>query len=129
MYRLFVFALAVGTVFSFTATTGPKQITALSAGRRAFLDVSLTAGAATLVGISQPTFAESTDDLSMPSEEEQQKLDMEERLRQKAELKKKVAKPTTYQGSFQSEMEKQKSLQKTKEEKRNAMCEELGRGC
>mmetsp|Transcript_3071 Transcript_3071/g.4656 ORF Transcript_3071/g.4656 Transcript_3071/m.4656 type:complete len:100 (+) Transcript_3071:130-429(+) len=72
MYRLFVFALAVGTVFSFTATTGPKQITALSAGRRAFLDVSLTAGAATLVGISQPTFAESTDDLSMPSEEEQQ---------------------------------------------------------
>lgn len=54
---------------------------------------------------------------------------MKERLRIKAELKKKVSKPMGYKDSMEAEMNKQKSLQKTKDEKRIAMCEELGRGC
>lgn len=54
---------------------------------------------------------------------------MAERLRMKAELKKQVAKPTTLTESMEAEKNKQKSLQKSKEEKRIAMCEELGRGC
>lgn len=54
---------------------------------------------------------------------------MAERLRMKAELKKKVAKPIGYAESMEAEKNKQKSLQKTKEERRIAMCEELGRGC
>jgi predicted transcriptional regulator len=52
-----------------------------------------------------------------------------ERLRVKAELQKKNAKPATFKDSFAAEKEKQKALQKTKEERRNALCEELGRGC
>ena len=47
----------------------------------------------------------------------------------KAELKKKVAKPIGYAESVEAEKNKQKSLQKSKEQRRIAMCEELGRGC
>jgi len=54
---------------------------------------------------------------------------MAERLRIKAELKKKASKPMGYKESMEAEKNKQKSLQKTKEEQRAAMCEELGRGC
>ena len=54
---------------------------------------------------------------------------MAERLRIKAELKKKAAKPMGYKESMAQEMNKQKELQKSKEERRNALCEELGRGC
>lgn len=54
---------------------------------------------------------------------------MAERLRKKAELKKKMAKPASYLESLKGEQEKKKELQKTKEERRNALCEELGRGC
>ena len=52
-----------------------------------------------------------------------------ERIRRKAELQKKTAKPATFKDSFAAEKEKQKQLQKTKEERRIALCEELGRGC
>ena len=54
---------------------------------------------------------------------------MKERLRIKAELKKKASKPMGYKDSMAAEMNKQKSLQKTKDERRIALCEELGRGC
>jgi len=54
---------------------------------------------------------------------------MAERLRKKAELKKKMARPTSYMDSLKSEQEKKKDLQMSKEERRNALCEELGRGC
>jgi hypothetical protein len=54
---------------------------------------------------------------------------MKERLRIKAELKQKASKPMGYKESMQQEKNKQKSLKKTKDEERNAMCEELGRGC
>ena len=58
-----------------------------------------------------------------------QKAAMEERLRKKAELQKKASKPVGYQQSIRSEIEKQNSLKKSKEERRIALCEELGRGC
>jgi hypothetical protein len=35
----------------------------------------------------------------------------------------------TFSDSLVQEKEKQRQLQKTKEERRNALCEELGRGC
>jgi hypothetical protein len=54
---------------------------------------------------------------------------MEERLRKKAELQKKLGTPKTFSDSLKTEKEKQKDLSKSKEERRRAMCEELGRGC
>ena len=55
---------------------------------------------------------------------------MAERIRRKVELQKEGAKPKTFTESFQKERSKQKNLNsQTKEERRNAMCEELGRGC
>lgn len=55
---------------------------------------------------------------------------MAERLRKKAELQQKTVAPKTFAESFQSEQSKQKELKsQTKAERRNAMCEELGRGC
>ena len=54
---------------------------------------------------------------------------MEARLRRKAELQKKASKPQTFGESLKGEKTKQKSLEKTKQERRDAMCEELGRGC
>jgi hypothetical protein len=55
---------------------------------------------------------------------------MEERLRRKAELQKQAAQPKTFGDSLKNEMQKQNQLKsQTKEERRNAMCEELGRGC
>ena len=54
---------------------------------------------------------------------------MAERLRKKAELQKASAKPATFRESMEAEKKKQKELQKSKEDRRNALCEELGRGC
>ncbi len=54
---------------------------------------------------------------------------MAERLRRKAELQKAASKPMTIKESMEVEKKKQNSLQKSKEERRDAMCEELGRGC
>ena len=60
-----------------------------------------------------------------------QKAAMEERVRRKLELqKKKAAEANTFAGSLKGEFGKQKELNsKTKEERRAALCEELGRGC
>jgi type VI protein secretion system component VasK len=54
---------------------------------------------------------------------------MEERLRKKAELQKKAARPQSYGASMAAEKNKQKDLQKSQAERRAALCEELGRGC
>jgi hypothetical protein len=55
---------------------------------------------------------------------------MAQKLRLKAELQKKAAKPATFKESLVNELVTRESLKKqTMEERRNAMCEELGRGC
>ena len=55
---------------------------------------------------------------------------MEARFKKKAELQKKASQPRTFTESFKGEREKQTEFnQKSKEERRNALCEELGRGC
>jgi hypothetical protein len=55
---------------------------------------------------------------------------MKERLRLKAELQKKGAQPKTFSESLKGEKSKQQELQgMSKEERRNRLCEELGRGC
>ena len=54
---------------------------------------------------------------------------MAERLRRKAELQKAASKPATIKESMEAEMKKKAELKKSKEERRNALCEELGRGC
>lgn len=54
---------------------------------------------------------------------------MAERLRRKAELQKKASTPTSFGESMKSEKAKQAALKKSQDERRNAMCEELGRGC
>ena len=55
--------------------------------------------------------------------------EMQARIQRKLELQKKNAKPISFTESLANEQEKQKSLKKSKEERRQAMCEELGRGC
>jgi hypothetical protein len=55
---------------------------------------------------------------------------MTARIQRKIELQKEKAQPKTFTESFQKEQSKQKNLKsQTKEERRLAMCEELGRGC
>mmetsp|Transcript_20452 Transcript_20452/g.41671 ORF Transcript_20452/g.41671 Transcript_20452/m.41671 type:complete len:103 (-) Transcript_20452:992-1300(-) len=54
---------------------------------------------------------------------------MAERLKRKAELQKKMSRPMNYQESMKAEQERQKGMKKSKQEMRNALCEELGRGC
>jgi len=54
---------------------------------------------------------------------------MAERLRRKAELQKKASKPVSFGESLAAEKQKKDELKKSKEERRNALCEELGRGC
>mmetsp|Transcript_4556 Transcript_4556/g.6926 ORF Transcript_4556/g.6926 Transcript_4556/m.6926 type:complete len:138 (+) Transcript_4556:168-581(+) len=114
------------------ATT--RSNTALDAetpSRRAFLSNAVAFGAAAAVSVL-PAFAEDVDDLAMPSEAEDKintAAEMEERIRKKRELQKKATKPATFKESFSKEQDKQKDLQKSKEERRAALCEELGRGC
>ena len=57
------------------------------------------------------------------------KAAMQETLRKKAELQAQARKPMGYAESMEAERRKQKSLEKSKEERRQALCEELGRGC
>jgi len=76
--------------------------------------------------------ADDAEDLAMPTAEEQKAQDeaaLQEKLRRKAELQKQARRPMGYSDSMEAEKRKQQSLKKTKEEKRNALCEELGRGC
>eukprot|EP00525_Craspedostauros_australis_P008641 CAMPEP_0198134362 /NCGR_PEP_ID=MMETSP1442-20131203/60039_1 /TAXON_ID= /ORGANISM="Craspedostauros australis, Strain CCMP3328" /LENGTH=234 /DNA_ID=CAMNT_0043795505 /DNA_START=610 /DNA_END=1315 /DNA_ORIENTATION=- len=104
----------------------------LGASRRAFVEAAF--GAAAFVAVA-PAFAEdsSLDDLSMPSEaadKAAQDAALAEKLRKKAELQKKAARPATFSASLEGEMQKKKEMSAmSKEEKRNRLCEELGRGC
>jgi hypothetical protein len=55
---------------------------------------------------------------------------MKDLLRRKAELQKQAAAPKGLAESMKAEKEKQGEIKKlSKEERRNALCEELGRGC
>lgn len=55
---------------------------------------------------------------------------MAARLKKKAELMKKKSQPLKFSDSLKGELEKKKERsQLTPEERRNALCEELGRGC
>jgi len=55
---------------------------------------------------------------------------MAERLRRKAELQKKAAQPSNFKEGLKGEFEKQKEMsRKSKDEKREDLCELLGRGC
>lgn len=55
---------------------------------------------------------------------------MAERLRRKAELQQQASKTTSYKESLANELKKNEQRRaQTKEERRNALCEELGRGC
>ena len=59
-----------------------------------------------------------------------QEAAMAERLRRKAELQKKASQPASFLDSLKTEKAKQEEFSKaTKEDRRNALCEELGRGC
>ena len=59
-----------------------------------------------------------------------QKAAMEERLRKKAELKAKASSAKNYSESLKNELKKKEEAKgQSKEERRNALCEELGRGC
>eukprot|EP00977_Amphora_coffeiformis_P003870 scaffold768_cov166-Amphora_coffeaeformis.AAC.28 len=54
----------------------------------------------------------------------------EERLRRKAELQKLKAQPNNFSSGMKAELAKQKEMKsKSKEQQRNDLCEELGRGC
>jgi hypothetical protein len=55
---------------------------------------------------------------------------MAAKLKKKAALQKKATTSRKYVEGFKGEQEKQDEMkQKTKKEKRDMMCEELGRGC
>ena len=54
---------------------------------------------------------------------------MAARLKRKAELQKKASKPLKFDESVKNEKAKQASMKKSKQEMRDALCEELGRGC
>ena len=54
---------------------------------------------------------------------------MAERLRRKAELQKKASELATFTENFAAEQKKKEELKMSQTERRNALCEELGRGC
>mmetsp|Transcript_8044 Transcript_8044/g.16705 ORF Transcript_8044/g.16705 Transcript_8044/m.16705 type:complete len:143 (-) Transcript_8044:922-1350(-) len=131
-----LFCAAVSSVEAFTSPRAAKTQSVLEAGRRNFLDAAVSASAGLLIAsIPAAAGAEEgkiSDDLAMPSEEEQRKADeaaMAERLRRKAELQKQGTRPATFSDSLTKEREKQKGMQMSKEERRDALCETLGRGC
>jgi hypothetical protein len=54
---------------------------------------------------------------------------MAERLRRKAELQQQKSRPASFTDSLAKEKEKQKGLKMSDQERRDEMCERLGRGC
>eukprot|EP00594_Rhizosolenia_setigera_P003132 CAMPEP_0178956038 /NCGR_PEP_ID=MMETSP0789-20121207/9980_1 /TAXON_ID=3005 /ORGANISM="Rhizosolenia setigera, Strain CCMP 1694" /LENGTH=158 /DNA_ID=CAMNT_0020637819 /DNA_START=95 /DNA_END=571 /DNA_ORIENTATION=- len=109
-------------------------------GRRAFLVASIAAVTSSTI---MPSISladgfgtdEMVEELEAPSAEELEKqrlahnAEVNERLRRKAELQKKAAKPMNFGESMKAEKAKQDGLKMSKEDRRNALCEELGRGC
>mmetsp|Transcript_130 Transcript_130/g.505 ORF Transcript_130/g.505 Transcript_130/m.505 type:complete len:139 (+) Transcript_130:94-510(+) len=128
-------ALFLSSTVAFTVQQSATTSTvALQTSRRDVLAGIASSGlvVGTALVSSTPAVA-AVDDLSMPSEDEQkaaEKAALEAKLKRKAELQKAATQPKTFTGSFQSEIQKQKDFgSQTKEQRRNAMCEELGRGC
>lgn len=111
-------------------------------GRRAFLVASIAAVTSSTI---MPSISlanadgfgtdDMVEELEAPSAEELEKqrqahnAEVNERLRRKAELQKKAAKPMNFGESMKVEKAKQDGLKMSKEDRRNALCEELGRGC
>jgi hypothetical protein len=54
---------------------------------------------------------------------------MAERLRRKAELQQEKSRPARFTDSLAKEKEKQKGLKMSDKERRDELCERLGRGC
>jgi hypothetical protein len=110
-----------------------SQLLAQTSSRAEFIrNVATASIASVMVSVPKIAGADDAGDLSMPTPEEQKAQEeaaMQERLRKKAELQKQARKPMGYADSMEAEKRKQQSLQKTKEERRIALCEELGRGC
>ncbi|CAJ1936951.1 unnamed protein product [Cylindrotheca closterium] len=98
----------------------------VDSSRRSFLVISPIV----IFGASLPAIANDVENLSMSAATEQSEEEkMTERLRRKAELQKKASKPASFADSLAAEKKKKDELKKSKEERRNALCEELGRGC
>mmetsp|Transcript_23325 Transcript_23325/g.30307 ORF Transcript_23325/g.30307 Transcript_23325/m.30307 type:complete len:152 (-) Transcript_23325:143-598(-) len=97
--------------------------------RQAFIAGSL--GALALPFFPSITWAaEGTEDLSIEMTPEEIE---KERIRRKIEAQKastsRASGRKSFSESLEIEKEKQKSMKKTKEQKRRDLCEELGRGC
>lgn len=71
---------AVSSVKAFTIPAAPRAPSALQAGRRDFLDAAMSATAglviATIPAVAGAEEEKIVDDLAMPSEEEQKKIDV-----------------------------------------------------
>ncbi|KAL7495338.1 hypothetical protein ACHAWT_004103 [Skeletonema menzelii] len=133
---LFLASALFASSEAFVVTSTSSITTTLSAqtsSRAEFLrDVAATSIASVMVSLPGVAAADDAEDLAMPTEEEQKAIDeakLQEKLRRKAELQKQARRPMGYSDSMEAEKRKQQSLQKTKEERRIALCEELGRGC
>lgn len=139
---ILVVCAAVCRVEAFTTTTirttsssATTSSCALQAGRRDFLDAAFSATAglviASIPAVARAEEEQTSDDLAMPSVEEQKKADeaMAERLRRKAELQQEKSRPARFTDSLAKEKEKQKGLKMSDQERRDEMCERLGRGC
>ncbi|GKY90935.1 hypothetical protein MPSEU_000066300 [Mayamaea pseudoterrestris] len=137
LIKLLLLVLLAGSVAPFSPlalssrTCDSHSSTALQASSRRQL---LTTAASAIVLGSLPLVAlANVDELAMPTADEQASADaaaMAERIRRKRELQKKASSPVKFTDKFSKEQEKQKELKsQTQEERRNALCEELGRGC
>mmetsp|Transcript_1090 Transcript_1090/g.1699 ORF Transcript_1090/g.1699 Transcript_1090/m.1699 type:complete len:141 (-) Transcript_1090:3228-3650(-) len=129
-----LFASSEAFVLPSASSITTTQLSAQTSSSRAeFLrDVAATSIASVIVSLPGVATADDAEDLAMPTAEEQKAQDeaaLQEKLRRKAELQKQARRPMGYSDSMEAEKRKQQSLKKTKEEKRNALCEELGRGC
>eukprot|EP00588_Corethron_pennatum_P014016 CAMPEP_0194279668 /NCGR_PEP_ID=MMETSP0169-20130528/14059_1 /TAXON_ID=218684 /ORGANISM="Corethron pennatum, Strain L29A3" /LENGTH=87 /DNA_ID=CAMNT_0039024119 /DNA_START=283 /DNA_END=546 /DNA_ORIENTATION=- len=84
---------------------------------------------ADLVDMEIPADMPIQDEAEKAAAEQAAKDAMAERIRKKMELQKKKTASLDYGESRKNEAEKQEGMKKSAKEKREAMCEELGRGC
>lgn len=121
------------------APSNPPLPAAPPSTRRSVLSLSLPLLLSPLLP-SLPAFADETSvsDLSAPdappaapASAKSAEEEMAERLRKKAELQRKTGggPALSYKESFKGELDKQQGMKKTKQQLRDDMCEELGRGC
>ena len=129
---------SVNTAMAYSMQKPTAAANDISVSRKSFLGTCAASFVAVSSSAIAPVFAEESapttfeDDLAMPDEEEvrkQTEAEKAERLKRKSELQKQKSRPMDFKESMQNEKDRQNSLVKTKEERRNALCEELGRGC